>query len=263
MRSWSWTAPSSTGESLSECAGCDLPEEEMLQTLWILLNQLEKVHGRGCSYPQGHHLRCMQASSTACRDPGISIQEIIPFPFRVPCLEAVGLQAVCQQHWNHAAEVEVHRNGWKVPHYVESEAESSLWGKVGHLGYASDVAPNFHAFGLEGCFCLCDKFHKFSIVPELVGDEDVIGVFPCLIGLCGKPPPDPLVSANIRVEHISNASHLAGHAPGIYGLMGSGLGRDLLCHLEGGEALELLGHFHMEILALCDQLVDLSCLFLA
>ena len=32
-RSWSWTTPSYMGESLSKCMGCDLPVEEMLQTL--------------------------------------------------------------------------------------------------------------------------------------------------------------------------------------------------------------------------------------
>ena len=150
-------------------------------------------------------------------DPGVSIQETIPIPLRVPCLKAVGLQAVCQQHWNHTAEAEVHRNSGKAPHYVESEAESSLWGKVGHLGYASDTAPDFHAFGLEGSFCLCNKFCELSIRPELVGEEDIIGVFPCLVGLRGKPLPDPLASTNIRVEHVLNASCLMGHLPGIYG----------------------------------------------
>ena len=140
---------------------------------------------------------------------------------------------------------------------MESEAESSLWGKVGCLGYVSDVAPNFHALDPEDSFCLCNKFHELSIIPELVGEEDVIGVFPCLIGLCGKTPPDSLMSANIRVEDVLNASHLMGHAPGIYGLVGSSLGCDPLCHLEGGEASKLLGHFRVEFLALCDQLVDL------
>ena len=141
--------------------------------------------------------------------------------------------------------------------------ESSLRGKVGHLSYASDVAPNFHALGLEGSFFFCNKFCELSVIPELVVEEDIVGVFPCLISLHSESLPDPLESTNIRVEHVSYASHLVGHTPGIYGLMGSRLGRNLLCHLKGGEVSELLGHFRMDFMALCDQLVDLGHLVLA
>ena len=168
----------------------------------------------------------MQTSSTASPNPGISVQEIIPIPFGVPCLEAVGLQAVCQQHWNHTAEAEIYRDSQKAPHHIEGKAESNLWGKVGHLCYTSDVAPNFHVLGLEGFLCLCDKFHELSIIPELVGEENIIGVLPHLIGLHGELPPDPLASVHIRAEHVLYASHLVGHTPGIYGLVGSSLGRN-------------------------------------
>ena len=193
----------------------------------------------------------------------VSDQQIIPVPCGVPCLKAVGLQAVCQQHWNHAMEAEVHGNSGKALHYVESKAESSLRGRVSSLGYSSNMVPNFHAFGLEGSFYLCDKFSELSIILKPVGEENIIGVFPSLVGLCSKPPPDPFTSANIRVKHVSNVSHLVGHTPGIYGLAGSSLGHDLLCCLEGGEASKLLGHFCTEFLALSDQLVNLCHLVLA
>ena len=196
-------------------------------------------------------------------DVGISVQEIIPIPLGVPCLEAVGLWAICQQHWNHTVEAEVYRDSWKAPHHVEGEVESTLWGKMGHLGYTSDAAPDFCVFGPEGFLCLRDNFHELSVVPELVGEEDIIGILPHLIGLCSEPPPDPLVSVHIRVEHILDASHLMGHAPSIYGLMGSSLGCDLVCRLKGGKASILLGHFCVDFMALCDQLVDLSHLVLA
>ena len=160
-------------------------------------------------------------------------------------------------------EAEVYGHSRKAPNHMEGEAESSLQGKVDHLGYASDAALNFCVLGLEGSFCLSNKFCELSVIPELVGEEDIVGVFPCLIGLCSEPPLDPLASAHIRVEHISYASHLVGHMPGIYSLVGSSSGHNPLCRLKGGEASEPLGHFHMDFMALCDQLVDLSHLVLA
>ena len=160
-------------------------------------------------------------------------------------------------------EAEVHRNSGKALHYVGSEVESSLQGKVGSLDYASNMVPNFHAFGLADSFYLCDKFGKLGFILKLVGEENVIGVFPSLVSLLGKPLPHPFKSVNIRVEHILNASHLTGHTPSIYGLVGSSLDHDSLSCFEGGEVLELLGHFCMEFLALCDQLVDLCHLVLA
>ena len=255
MGSWSWTALSSMGESLSECMGCDLPGEGMLRTLWILLNQLEEAHGGGCGYPLGQCLGCMQASLTACLRPGHQHPGNNPRP---PCLKAVGLWAVCQQHWNHTMEAKVHRNSGKALHYVESEVESSLQGKVGSL-----TAPNFHTLGLQDSFYLHNKFGKLGIILQLVGEENVIGVLPSLVGLHSKPLPDPFTSIKIRVEHVLNASCLAGHTPSIYGLMGSSLGHNALCCLKGGEKSELLGHFRTEFLALCDQLVGLCCLVLA
>ena len=199
-----------------------------------------------CKLPQQH-----------AQDPGIGVQEIIPIPHRVPCLKAVGLQAVCQQHWNHAVKAEVHGDSWKALHYVDSKAESSLQGKVGSLSDASNTVPNFHAFALEDSFYLCDKFGKFSIILKLVGKENVISVFPSLVGLHSKLPLDSFVSVYIRIEHVLDASHLTGHMPSICGLVGSSLGSDPLCCLEGGEVSELLGHFRVEFLALHDQLVDL------
>ena len=139
--------------------------------------------------------------------------------------------------------------------------QSNLQGKVGHLSYASDAAPNFCALGPEDLLCLRDKFCGLSIVPELVGED--IGVLSCLIGLYSELPPNLLMSVHIRVQHVSYASCLTGHMPSIYGLMGSSLGCDLVCHLKGGEALELLGHFCVDFMALCDQLVDLGHLVLA
>ena len=87
MRSWSWTTPLSTGESLSKCTGCDLPVEEILWTLWILLNQLEKAHGMGCSYPWGHCLGCVQASSTARQRPRHQCPGDNPYPSWGPMSE--------------------------------------------------------------------------------------------------------------------------------------------------------------------------------
>ena len=143
---------------------------------------------------------------------------------------------------------------------MESKAESSVQGKVGSLGYTSDAVPNFCAFGLEDSFYLCDKFSEVSIILKLVGEENIIGVFPSLVGLLSKLSPDPFTSINIRVEHVLNASCIMSHVPGIYGLMGSSFGCSLLCCLKGGEVSELLGHFCAGFLAFCDQLVDLCCL---
>ena len=143
---------------------------------------------------------------------------------------------------------------------VESEVESSLQLKVGCLSDASNVVPNFRAFSLDDSFYLCDKFGELSIILKLVGKENVISVFPSLVGLCGKPLPDSFASINIRIEHVLDTSHLTGHMADIYDLMGSSLGSNLLCCFKGGEVSELLGYFHVKFLALCDQLVDLRCL---
>ena len=110
MRSMSWTASSSVGESLSKCTGCDLQGKRcsrLYGSYWTSWRRhtvgAVAIHGgtafNACKLPQQH-----------IRDLGINVQEIIPIPLRVPCLEAVGLQAVCQQHWNHAMEAEAHRN---------------------------------------------------------------------------------------------------------------------------------------------------------
>ena len=202
MRSWSWTTPSSKGESLSKCMGCELPVEEMLWTLWILLNQLEKVHGMGCGYPWGHHLGCVQASLTACPRAGHQCPGDNPHPPWGPMSRGCRTPGSMPAALNHAMEAEVHRYSGKALHYVESEVESSLQGKVGSLGYASNAVPNFHAFGLEDSFYLCDKFSKLHIILKLVREENIIGVFPSLVSLHSKLPPDPFTSTNIRVEHV-------------------------------------------------------------
>ena len=96
-RSWSWTGPSSMWGSLSECARCDLLVEEMLQTLWILLHHLERVHSGGCSYQQGCHLGCMQASSRACLRPRHLHPGDNPHPLQGPMSEGC-IPAALESH---------------------------------------------------------------------------------------------------------------------------------------------------------------------
>ena len=105
-------------------------------------------------------------------------------------------------------EAEVHGDSEKALHYVESEVESSLWGKVGSLSNASNAVPNFCAFALEDSFYLCDKFGELNIVLQLVGKENIISVFPSLVSLCGKLPSTSGLST-FQMPAASQAMNLA------------------------------------------------------
>ena len=179
------------------------------------------------------------------QDLGISMQEIIPVDRGVPCLKAVGLWAVCQQHWNHATEAEVHGNSGKALHYVESEVESSLQGRWA----VSAVQVMWSQISVR----LAWRILSMSVI-NLVSLVSYLSWWERRTSLVSF---QAWSASALSCHQILSHPSTLGLSTFRMGLMRSSLGHDLLCCLEGGEALELLGQFRAEFLALCDQLVDL------